>query len=82
MSESESLIFTAGARDLAEVLARREGLTASEIGERALEAYAKRGAAREPADAFYRRLAADRGEDIDLEALIQDHRLPHWGIDL
>jgi hypothetical protein len=82
MSEPESLISTARARNLAEGLARREGLTASEIVERALQAYAKRGAVGEPAEAFYRRLAAHRGEDIDLGALIQDHRLPHWGVDL
>ncbi len=82
MSEPEFLVLTVRARDLAEELARREGRTVGEIVERALEAYAQRAAVREPAEAFYRRLTADRGEDIELDALVQDHRRPYWGIDL
>jgi hypothetical protein len=50
-------------------LAPRAGLTISERVEQAPEG-------------FYRRLGAHRGEDIALDALIQDHRLPHWAVDL
>jgi hypothetical protein len=70
-------MFNARARDLAEELARRTALTVSEIVERALDAYA-RGKRRARAG---RGGLADRGEDIDF-ALIQYHRLPHWGVDL
>jgi hypothetical protein len=80
--EAEFLFLTVRARELAEQIARREGVAAAEIAERALETYAERAAEREPAELFYRRLTAERGEDIDLDALIQEHRRPHWGIDL
>lgn len=82
MPETEFLVLTVRARELADQIARREGVAAAEIVARALEAYAERAAEREPAEAFYRRLNAERGEDIDLDALIQDHRRPHCGIDL
>ncbi len=82
MPDTEFLVVTARARELADQIARREGVAAAEIVERALEAYAERAAEREPAESFYRRLTAERGEDIDLDALIQDHRRPHCGIDL
>ena len=82
MPETDFLVLTVRARALADQIARCEGFSAAEIVERALEAYAERAAEREPAEAFYRRLTAERGEDIDLDALIQDHRRPHWGIDL
>jgi hypothetical protein len=57
------------------------GRTVAEIVERALEAYETRETGREPASAFYARLAA-RGVDIDLEATIRESRKPHKGIDL
>ena len=42
--------------------------------ERALEAYEIREAGREPASAFYARLANDYGSELDLEALIRESR--------
>ena len=82
MPEADALVLTVGAREPADQLQRREGVASAEIVERALEAYAERAAERELSEASDRRFAAERGEDIDLDALIQDHRRPHWGIDL
>ncbi|GAA4133448.1 hypothetical protein GCM10023067_54680 [Aminobacter aganoensis] len=48
----------------------------------ALESYEVREAGREPALAFYTRLSAQSGTDIDLEATIRAHRHPHQGVDL
>ncbi|MBV8193114.1 MAG: plasmid stabilization protein, partial [Alphaproteobacteria bacterium] len=64
----------AKARDLARRLARRERRSIADIVERALEAYEIREAGREPAPAFYARLTADHGEDVDLELLIRENR--------
>ncbi len=75
-------VRSARARDLAHELARRERRTVAEIVERALEAYERREATHEPPEAFYRRLSETWGEDIDIDALIQDHRRPHPGPDL
>jgi len=41
-----------------------------------------REAGSEPAARFYRRLAADFGAEVDLEATIREHRTPHTGLDL
>ena len=82
MPAPELSVHSARAHDLAHELARRERTTVTEIVERALEAYERRDPAREPPEAFYRRLSETWGEDIDLDALIQDHRRPHPGPDL
>jgi hypothetical protein len=55
-------------------LARREHRSISDIVERALAAYEIREAGREPASAFYARLANDFGSDLDLEAVIRANR--------
>ncbi len=56
----------------------------AEVVERAREAYRSRAddAPRESAAEFYRRLTQGREEDIDLDALLEEHRKPHLGIDL
>jgi hypothetical protein len=82
MPEPQLSVRSAKARDLAHALAKREGRTVAEIVERALEAYRSREAPRESAEEFYRRLTRDREEDIDLDALLEEHRKPHLGIDL
>jgi hypothetical protein len=83
MAQPQLSVRSARARDLAHELARREGRTVAQIVERALEAYgAREGAPRESAAEFYRRLTEGREEDIDLDALLQEHRKPHLGIDL
>jgi len=83
MAEPQLSVRSAKARDLAHRLARRENRSIADIVERALEAYEIREAGREPAAAFYARMAAPMSEeDIDLEEIIQKHRHPHTGPDL
>jgi hypothetical protein len=82
MAEPQLSVRSARARDLAHELARREGRTVAEVVERALEAYRLREAHRESAEDFYRRLTSGREEDIDLDALLAEHRKPHLGVDL
>lgn len=79
MPEPQLSVRSAKARDLAHRLARREKRTVAEVVVRALEAYETREAGRESADSFYDRLSRDYGTDVDLEELIQDHRVPHHG---
>lgn len=79
MAEPQLSVRSAKARDLAHRLARRENRTIADVVERALEAYEVREAGREPAAAFYARLAAEAGTDIDLEAVIREGRRPHPG---
>ena len=82
MAEPQLSVRSSKARDLAHRLARREKRSIAEIVERALEAYEVRETGREPAAAFYARLAARSGPDIDLEAVIRENRKPHEGLDL
>ena len=82
MAEPQLSVRSARARDLAHTLARRENRTIADMVERALESYAEREAGREPAEAFYARLRALEGDDVDLEEIIREHRVPHKGIDL
>lgn len=82
MAEPQLSVRSAKARDLAHRLARREQRSIADIVERALEAYEVREAGREPASAFYARLASDHGADIDLEAVVREGRKPHTGLDL
>ena len=82
MAEPQLSVRSARARDLAHRLARRERRSIADVVERALVAYEQRETGRESAEAFYARLSACWGEDVDLEALIADHRRPHSGPDL
>jgi hypothetical protein len=82
MAEPQLSVRSAKARDLAHRLARREKRTIADIVERALEAYEIREAGREPAAAFYPRLSANFETDVDLEAVIREHRRAHKGPDL
>lgn len=82
MAEPQLSVRSAKARDIAHRLALRERRTVAQIVERALEAYEFRETGHEPADVFFRRLAAECGTDIDLEQIIQENRVPHSGIDL
>ena len=74
MVEPQLSVRSAKARDLARRLARREHRSIADIVERALEAYEIREAGREPAPAFYARLASECGSDVDLETVIREHR--------
>jgi hypothetical protein len=82
MAEPQLSVRSARARDLAHKLARRENRSIAEIVERALESYAEREAGRVSADVFFDDLVATCGTDIDLDAVIREHRKPNPGIDL
>jgi hypothetical protein len=82
MAEPQLSVRSAKARDLARRLARREGRSIADVVERALEAYEIREAGREPAAAFYARLASDFGCDIDFESVIRGSRTAHPGPEL
>jgi hypothetical protein len=82
MAEPQLSVRSSKARDLAHRLARRENRSIADIVERALESYEVREAGREPADAFYARLTAQAGTEVDLEEVIRKHRHPHDGIEL
>jgi hypothetical protein len=75
-------VRSAKARDLARRLARREHRSIADIVERALEAYEIREAEREPAAAFYARVANEYGGDLDLETVIDENRRIHPGPEL
>ncbi len=82
MAEPQLSVRSAKARDLARRLARRERRSIADIVERALEAYEIREAGREPAAAFYARLAIDFGSEVYLEAVIHDSRAANPGPEL
>lgn len=82
MAEPQLSVRSAKARDLAHRLARREKRSIADVVERALEAYEIRETGREPASAFYARLSASFGTDIDLEAVITKERKVNKGPDL
>lgn len=82
MAEPQLSVRSARARDLAHRLARREKRTVAEVVERALEAYEAAQTGREPAAHFYARISRSFGVDVDLEALIREHRAPHDGAEL
>ena len=82
MAEPQLSVRSAKARDLARRLARREHRSIADVVERALEAYEIREAGREPAPAFYARLAAVDVSDVDLEAVIRENRKFDAGPDL
>jgi len=82
MPEPQLSVRSSKARDLAHRLSRRENRSIADIVERALELYETREAGHEPAEHFYRRLSAECGVDIELDAMIREGRKPHQGIDL
>ena len=82
MAEPQLSVRSARARDLAHRLVRREKRSIADIVERALEAYEIRETGREPASAFYARLSASFGTDLDLEAVIMKERRVNKGPDL
>ena len=78
IAEPQLSVRSAKARDLA----RREHRSIADVVERALEAYEIREAGREPAAAFYARLAHEYGSDLDLEAVIRVNRKINPGPEL
>jgi hypothetical protein len=73
------------ARDLAHALSRRERRPIHAIVEEALSEYARRHPS-ESAAAFLKRMrragAADDEAVAELEIALQEHRVPHRGLDL
>lgn len=82
MAEPQLSVRSAKACDLARRLARRERRSIADVVERALEAYEIRATGREPAAAFYARLATDYGSDVDLEVVIRANRKINPGPEL
>ena len=82
MAEPQLSVRSAKARDLAHRLARREHRSIADVVERALESYEVRETGREPAAAFYARLANHHGSEIDLESVIRESRRISEGPDL
>lgn len=82
MAEPQLSVRSSKARDLAHRLARRENRSIADVVERALESYEVREAGREPASAFYARMAATGDADVDLETVIREGRRIHNGPDL
>lgn len=82
VAEPQLSVRSAKARDLAHRLARREHRFIADVVERALEAYEIREAGREPASAFYARIANHYGSDLDLESLIRENRKTNPGPEL
>jgi hypothetical protein len=79
-------VRSARARDLAHMLAKRERRTVAQVVELALEAYARPEVERRLTGAEFVAKLLERDPkdaiDIDIEAMIDEHRRPHRGIDL
>ena len=82
MTAPQLSVRSAKARDLAHELSRRERRPIHAIVEDALAEYAKRHPQRSTS-AFLKRLRELAGDDnTDLDALIEENRKPHDGIEL
>jgi len=83
MTAPQLSVRSAKARDLAHELSRKERRPIHAIVEEALADYARRHP-RESAAAFLRRMRAlGEADDLaDLDAAMDEHRIPHRGVDL
>ena len=77
MSEPQLSVRSAKARELAHRLANRERRTIAAVVERALEEYEQRHGEQVSAEEFYRTLQANCAADVDLDAILANHRRPH-----
>jgi hypothetical protein len=75
-------VRSAKARELAHRLAQRERRTVSAVVERALEQYEARHSQCVPAAEFYRTLNQSCSADVDLDAVLDEHRKAHAGPEL
>lgn len=82
MTKPQLSVRSAKARELAHRLARRERRTVAAVVERALEEYEARHSGQISPAAFYLELQEMCAADVDLEALLEEHRQPHSGVDL
>ena len=83
MTAPQLSVRSAKARDLAHELARKERRPIHAIVEDALVDYARRHPV-DSAAAFIRRMRslAAPGDGTDIDAAIEEHRVPHRGIEL
>jgi hypothetical protein len=84
MAEAQLSVRSTRAKKLAHRLAKKERRTVSQVVERALEQYSSNlpEADTESASDFWDRITRDYGTDVDLEAIIREHRKPHKAIEL
>jgi hypothetical protein len=84
MAEAQLSVRSTRAKNLAHRLAKKERRTVSQVVERALEQYNRSAPETEAESAsdFWDRLTREYGTDVDLEAIIREHRKPHKAIDL
>jgi hypothetical protein len=81
MPQPQLSVRSAKARAIARRLAHKERRSIAQVVERALERYEQEDG-RESPQQFWRRFAEEVGPDVDLDALLEDHRKPHPGPDL
>ena len=82
MPEPQLSVRSAKARELAYRLSRQERRSIAAVVERALEEYEHRHSSQPTPTEFYRDLQKTCAVDFDLDAVIDDHRTPHRGIEL
>lgn len=82
MVKPQLSIRSAKARELAHRLAQRERRTVASVVELALEEYEARHSSRPSAADFYRDLQENCSVESDLDALLEENRKPHRGMDL
>ena len=82
MTAPQLSVRSAKARDVAHRLSAMEKRPIHAIVEDALVEYANRRPQAQSAAAFLKRLRALAVDDVDLDALIDENRKPHSGIDL
>jgi hypothetical protein len=81
MTAPQLSVRSARARDLAHLLSQRESRPIHAIVEDALIEYARKNA-KPTATAFLKRLRTLAVDDVDLDALTNENRQPHDGLNL
>jgi hypothetical protein len=84
MAEPQLSVRSARAKALAHRLAKKERRSIAQVVERALEHYSRSQteAPKESPTQFWDRIARDYASDVDLDAILEEHRKPHKAIDL
>jgi DNA polymerase II large subunit len=84
MAEAQLSVRSTRAKTLAHKLARKERRTIAQVVEKALEQYDRTQAApkKESVSDFWDRMTRDFATDVDLDAILQEHRRPYKAIKL
>lgn len=84
MAEAQLSVRSTRAKILAHKLAKKERRTIAQVVEQALVQYDRTQAVpdRESASDFWDRMSRDFATDVDLDAILQEHRKPHKAIKL